>query len=216
MTGAMVQRIVDAMLRPVRRRVALMVRRALVDLSDDSGGLQMLQIAALPGEVLGQVPRMQQYGFSARPLKGAQVLFACVGGHTADAVAFAVDDPRHRPTGLAEGEVVMYSDEGDRITLKRGRIIEVVAGAELRVIAPAVNVTADDVTVTATTGINLATPETFCTGNLTVAGNATVGGNIAATGAGSTVSDPTGTLGAVRDAYNVHVHIPGPGPTPTV
>ena len=53
-----------------------------------------------------------------------------VGGMRQHSVAVVVGDKRYRIQGLAEGEVCIYSDEDEdsdhhRITMKRGRVVEV-------------------------------------------------------------------------------------------
>ncbi len=67
---------------------------------------------------------MQQYGFGSRPKDGAECLVIKDGNHF---LMIASDDRRYR-IGLQEGEVALYTDEGDSIHLKRGKTIEVKSG----------------------------------------------------------------------------------------
>ena len=120
---------VERLMWPLRRRVALMVGRAVLALVDDEPALQVLQVRALRDETLDGVERFQQYGFTSHPHPDAEVLLLSFGGMRQHAVAVAVDDRRHRPTGLQAGEVCLYTDEDEdgaphRIVLKRGRVIE--------------------------------------------------------------------------------------------
>lgn len=110
---------------PLARRISLMIGRAVLTAADDEAKRQLVQFAALQGEIKDGVERMQQYGFSSNPLPGAQVLFVSVGGNRDHPVALSVDDPRHRVKGLQPGEVAIYTDEGDTIILKRGRTVEI-------------------------------------------------------------------------------------------
>lgn len=117
-------------------KLRLMVSRAVVSLVSDDKKLQELQVAMLDEEARAVVERFQQYGFTSVPFVDAEAIVVAVTGNRSHMVALAVDDRRHRLKGLQEGETAMYSDEGDYIILKRGRIIEVKAGTRLRVDAP--------------------------------------------------------------------------------
>ncbi len=132
------------------RRVRLMVGRAVLNLVNDAGGLQTLQVSALADETRDGVERVQNYGVSSVPLQGATVVMVSVAGVRDHLVAVAVDDPRYRPQDLQPGEVCIYTDEGDRILLKRGRIIEietdqliVKAGTKVRFETPLVESTGE-------------------------------------------------------------------------
>ncbi len=121
---------------PLRRRLAAMVRRAVLELVDDDGGLQRVQLTALAGETLDRVERVQQYGFTGRPKPGATAIVLGLGGNSAHSIVVAVDDRRYRLAGLAEGEVALYDDQGQKIVLYRDRV---------EVEAPKVVVRSDDV-----------------------------------------------------------------------
>lgn len=156
-------RTVEKILAPLKRRVRLMVSRAIIKAIDDSKGLQQMQVDALADETLDRVERFQGYGFTSVPLPGGSALVVCVGGSRSHPVIVATDDARYRLTGLQPGEVALYTDQGDKIHIKRGGNIDIVAATKLKITAPAIEMT----------------------GPLTVAGNITVtGGNVVADGIG--------------------------------
>jgi len=68
---------------------------------------------------------MQHYGFASRPLAGAQ----CIILREGNLFLMVADDDRRYRIALESGEVALYTDEGDRIHLKRDRKIEITAGA---------------------------------------------------------------------------------------
>lgn len=146
------------MMQELRRRVLNIVSRAVVTLVDDTLKMQGLQLTLLEDEVREQVERFQQYGFTSVPFAGAEALVLAVGGNRDHLLAIAIDDRRSRKRNLQPGEVALYTDQGDSILLKRGRIVEVTAGTKVRVVAPLVEMT----------------------GNLTVAGDITVTGDVIA------------------------------------
>ena len=138
--------------RELRRRVMLMVGRAVLTVVNDSTGLQTVQVEALRGEVIDGAERMQLYGITSHPLKGADVLVLSVGGVRQHPVVL-IDDRRHRVTGLAEGEVCIYTDEDEsgnmhRILMKRGREIEMRSGdASVTIAGDRVTVSTDGVVI---------------------------------------------------------------------
>jgi phage baseplate assembly protein V len=118
-------RAMQKMLEPVRRGLATLVNRAVLQAVNDAGGLQEVQVQALADEVLDRIERFQQYGLTTVPLPGAEGLLLSVGGSRSNAVIIAVDDRRFRLLGLKGGEVALYTDEGDFIHFKRGNVIAV-------------------------------------------------------------------------------------------
>ena len=178
---------------PALRRVALMVGRAILELVDDDKPLQTVQLSLLADEVRAEVERVQEYGFTSHPLPGADGVAVAVAGSRDHLVVSAVDDRRYRLRSLAPGEVAIYTDEGDKIVLKRGGTIE----------------------VTASTKVVLTAPLVQCSGNLQVAGSIDSGATITAAG---DVRDQGGgkTMAGMRTAYNAHDHTPGPTPDPVM
>ena len=125
----------DRLIGPLRRRVLLMIGRAVVRVVDDSLKLQAVQVEGLSGEVLDGIERWQQYGFTSVPHPGAEAIIAALGGQRQHSVVLAVEDRRYRVMGLEQGEVCIYTDEDEndstmvhRITLGRGRVIKLEAG----------------------------------------------------------------------------------------
>lgn len=187
----------DRLLAPLRRRVGNMIARAVVRLVNDGAKIQALQLSVLANETRDGVERFQQYGVTSVPHDGAEAIVLFVGGERAHGVAVAVDDRRYRKKGLKPGEVALYTDEGDHILLKRGRIVEVVAGAKLDVSAPEVVVSAASsvtietaqATVKASGSVTLDAPQVSVTGNLAVQGAIVGQGGLAVSGgSGASVS----------------------------
>lgn len=168
---------------PLWRRLRLLVSRGVVSLVSDSLKLQEVQVSLLGGEP-AWAERFQQYGYTSHPLAGAEAIVVSVSGARAHLVALSVDDRRYRPKDLKAGEVCLYTDEGDEIRFKRGRVISVTAGAEVEVNAPLV-------TVNASTSVTLNTPKVLATGDIEAAGQ---------------IRDGVGSMQGMRDIYNGHDH----------
>jgi phage baseplate assembly protein V len=133
----------ERLLGPLQRRIMLMVGRAVLAAVNDGTKLQGLQINLLADETRDDVERFQNYGYTSHPHPGAEAIALSITGTRDHVVVIAVDDRRYRLKGLQEGEVAMYSDEGDTIVLKRGRVIEVTAGTKVVFNTPLVEMTGE-------------------------------------------------------------------------
>lgn len=204
----------NKLLAPLRRRVLLMISRGVVRLVDDGLKLQGLQLGLFADETRDNVERFQQYGFTSVPLAGAEAIVACLGGNRSHMVALSVDDRRYRKKNLAAGEVALYTDEGDYIHFKRGRLIEIVGGMKVKVTAPEVEVVAD-------TKVTVMSPLVTMSGELQVTGKITGQGGLAISGGNGAevtgnVTVAGGNVAADGIGLKTHVHggvQPGAGTT---
>lgn len=96
-------------------RLRLMVARGVVNLINDAGGLQLLQVDALDSETIDEIERVQNFGQTSHPPRGSVPVLVAVGGSRDHLVAVAVDNEQHRPTGLQEGESAMYNAHGVKL-----------------------------------------------------------------------------------------------------
>lgn len=181
---------IRAAFRSLQNRVMLTVARAVVSLVNDNAKLQALQISLLKREIRENVERFQNYGFTANPHPGAEGVVVFVGGNRDHGLCIAVDDRRYRLQGLEAGEVALYTDEGDKIHLRRNRVIEV---------------TTHTFRVNAETKVEINTDLFEVNAPL-----ATFSGDIEA---GGDVSDVSGSMQEMRDTYNSHTN-PSNGSSP--
>lgn len=106
-----------------------MVTKAVVQLSDSDKRMQTVQVSEHAGEVGDDLEHYEAYGFTSRPLdpetdgRGAEALVVDVGDTTDHQVAILVGDRRYRLTALAQGEVAIYDDQGQRVHLTRSGIV---------------------------------------------------------------------------------------------
>ncbi|WP_258237751.1 phage baseplate assembly protein V [Pseudomonas sp. Q2-TVG4-2] len=147
---------IDRMLSPLRRGLAHIVSRAVVTLVNDAARMQTLQLSLLADEQLDGAEHWQPYGFTYKPHTGAEALVVAIGGHRAHSVVIACADRRYRLTDLEDGEVAIYTDEGDRIHFKRGRIIDIQTGT---------------LNIKATDAVNIDTPVITQTGRIESTGD---------------------------------------------
>ncbi|ACO74139.1 Probable bacteriophage base plate protein [Laribacter hongkongensis HLHK9] len=86
--------------------------------------VQLVQTDALAGERLQDSELFQHYGFTSTPLPGTMAVVLPVGGKTSHGIVVATEHGSYRLKALRPGEVALYTDEGARIVLRRGRVIE--------------------------------------------------------------------------------------------
>src|SRR6266567_615692 len=103
----------------------MIIRGILTSLTD--GAVRLFSASGRSGESFTGREFLQHYGFASSPKLGAQLIIE-VNGNVITYIGS--DDRRYRIT-LADGEVALYTDEGDKVHLKRGRIIEIVGGEQV-------------------------------------------------------------------------------------
>lgn len=167
-----------------------MIRVIVQDVRE--GAIKQVTANGRIGETFTGREAMEHYGFTSRPLAGAEAILIRDGNHI---LMIASDDRRYR-IALENGEVALYTDEGDKVHLKRGREIEVVGGEK-------VTVSTKEALVEASVSATVTAPAIVLNGNVTV--NGTLHATGAVTSAVS-VADPTGTMAAMRLLYNAHTH----------
>jgi len=138
-----------------------MLARGTVVLVDALKKMQSLQMRLTAGELKDNAEHFEPYGFTSNPLAGAEVLTAFIGGDRSHAVVLVAADRRFRIQSLKPGEVAIYTDEGDKIHFKRGRIIDIETGT---------------LNIKATTAVNFETPVINQTGQIVSAGDQLAGG----------------------------------------
>lgn len=136
MTPQDVRRIVA----PLWRRVVGTVARAIARSVDDSGNLQTHQVEILKDELRDKVDSIAHYGFTSVPKPGAEAVVVFVGGSRDHPLVIATEDARYRLKSLKSGEVALYTDEGDYVELKRGKIVKIRAQTKLEIETPEVTI----------------------------------------------------------------------------
>lgn len=108
----------------MRNPIASALARGVVVLANSARKLQALQLRITAGEVKDDMEHLEPYGFTSCPKDGAEALVGFFGDRS-HGVVIMVADRRFRLQALKPGEVSLYTDEGDYLQFKRGRVIEV-------------------------------------------------------------------------------------------
>jgi phage baseplate assembly protein V len=87
-----------------------------------AGKPQQVQVEGNVGTVRDKVHHAQPYGFSSRPLAGAECVTLNMGGNAAQALCILIADRRY-VLELAEGEAALHDDQGQAVHLTRDGIV---------------------------------------------------------------------------------------------
>lgn len=172
----------------LRTRLMLLASRAVVRIVDASLKMQTVQLDLLQGETRDGVEHWEPYGFTSHPFAGAEALAIALGGNRDHTIAISVADRRYRIKTLAEGEVALYDDQGQAVTIKRNQV-RVDAVGQVIVSGPSF------VQLVSSAQIQLVAPLVAVVGELQATGNITDN----ALGAGK-------SMAAHRATYNSHTH----------
>lgn len=119
------------------------------------GFIKLFSSSGRTGESFDEREYFQHYGFTSRPLAGAEIIIIREGNHI---IAVASDDRRYR-LAIENGEVALYTDEGDKIHLKRDKTIEIVSGNKLiATVENEVDITTKVAKVTASVSCEITSP----------------------------------------------------------
>lgn len=138
-----------------------LLARGVVALANSARKLQTLQMRLTAGEIKDGMEHLEPYGFTSCPLPGAEGLAAFLGGDRSHGVVVVVTDRRYRLQNLEPGEVAIFTDEGDFIHMKRGRVIDIETGT---------------LNVRASTAVHFDTPLITQTGQIESQGDVKAGG----------------------------------------
>lgn len=166
-----IRRLID----PVKRKLMMIIGRAIVTYVDNTTGTQRIQLTVLANETVSNVERFEEYGLTSYPATDTQAVVLFLGGNRSHPIVINVHDRETRPVDLAESEVCLYSAkdadaQSHRIHLKADGSIEIKTSAGVKI--------NDDVTVTGgdvvADGISLKT-HTHSAGTYTAGGDGVLG-----------------------------------------
>lgn len=182
------------------------------------GAIKRFTAAGRAEETITNREYFQHYGFTSRPLKDAEAILIQDGNHI---VMIGSDDRRYR-LAIEEGEVCLYTDEGDHIRFKRGKEIYIKSGNKLKadidndveintkrlnaeatesalIKSPIINLKADAINMETYSGIE---PMAIMKGNFRIEGDVEIIGNVDVTGD----IDASGTITDTNGNTNHHSH----------
>ncbi len=119
-------------MEPIKRSVQMVVARAVVNLINDGGAMQIVQVSMFADEA-DEAEHFQPYGFTSSPPGGSEAVVVCPQGNRDHPIVIVVTDRNTRFAGLAPLDSAIYTDAGNRVHVKSadGSIAAVPDGAGL-------------------------------------------------------------------------------------
>lgn len=99
------------------------VTRAVITALDTAKKCQTAGLKLIAGEPKENVEHLEPYGFTSAAKDGAEAVVLFPGGDRSHGMAVIVADRRYRLKSLSRGEVAVYDDQGQSVTLTRGGIV---------------------------------------------------------------------------------------------
>lgn len=196
---------INRMLAPLNRKIMGMVVRGVIKaLKENSGGNIQAQVSLLAAESADGLELIQDYGFTSKPLLGAEGVMVFPGGDASHGLIIATADRRYR-LAIADGEVAIHDNLGNKVHLKNTGEIEVVAALKVLLTSPLVE---------ASGNLHIVGNATI-DGTSTLTGAVTAGANVTAAGVvtGNTVASISPALtnlgtkiNEIKTAHNTHKH----------
>lgn len=176
-------------------RALNMLAKAVTRKILDTLGRQTAQVEVTKGELIDDMERMQDYGFTSNPpIDGTDAIVAFLGGSREQGVIIRMENRQFRLKNLAAGEVAMFDDLGNVIKLGRNSV-DVVAVTKLTATAPIIEATAStSAKIQAGAASMTMTPTTIALVSVNLTHN---GKNIGATHTHGGVTPGGGTSGVV-------------------
>jgi phage baseplate assembly protein V len=154
-----------------------------ISATNDKGPVHLVQgkVRGTP-ETIDNLQTLNLYGFASHAPIGSDALVIFGNGDRSNGVIVSTANQKARPRNQQSGEVTIFTDEGDAISLQRGHVVVITTKTVTINAATAVTINAPSVTIAAPGG-----------GNATV----NVTGDIHATGTitANTINAPNGHVG---------------------
>ena len=155
----------NRLLTPLKRRLQLLVDRAVLRIVTDSSERQQLQIQTQIGDTNSDVDRWQNYGHTSVPPLGAEAITLSVGGSRSNLVVICAEDKSVRLKDLDVGDSALYHLEGHFFKLtkdKRGQLV-----------ADEITIKVKRANISATEEVVINTPSTRFEGDVHITGKTT-------------------------------------------
>lgn len=109
-------------INPWRRRILLMVGKAIILAVKDTDNLQVVKLQLMADEETPpSVERLAEYGFKSVPPVDSEAIAVSIGGDRANMIVIATDNSASRPKNWESGESGLWNDQGLLIRLRKNK-----------------------------------------------------------------------------------------------
>ncbi len=177
--------------------------RAVIKRVNTSGDKVKMQVAGLADETGQDYEMFQTFGITSNPPTDTEAIVIPLGGKSSHSIIIATENGSYRVKSLAPGEVAIYNQDGAKITLKKGKIIEVDCTD--------FKVNCVNYSVNASAGASFETPNLKASAQLTAAGQINGNGGMSVSGGTGTVFTGTvvhtgGKFSSMGVVLHLHTH----------
>ena len=128
---------------PMARRMGNMLARGAVSAVNAANKMQTLQLRLLAGETKDGVEHFEPFGFTSKPLPGAEHVTVFLDGDRSHGITLVVADRRYRMTTLDDGEVALHDAYGNHAHFRRDGTFDIVTTTKVQITSPLVTMSGD-------------------------------------------------------------------------
>ncbi len=175
----------------ITRRIQAVIGRGRINVVNDTGPIQYVQISYSKIEPKDNTPRVMEYGYTSNPPAQTDAALVHVTGDRSNAICVGTNHQPSRPKNLATGEAMLYQLNGIQVYLSNAGLV-INAGGLPVVCNNATNFTVNcsgKFKVVAPGGVEFDAPTVASTGDF----QDNMGSNSA-------------TMKTMRQAFNPHYH----------
>lgn len=126
-----IQRLFEAMIRPLRNRVLLMIGRGILTAVNADKDIQLASVNLLADETKDKTEIFQQFGFTSYPPPQTECIMLSVGGNRDHGIIIATEKRDLRLKGLSEGDSALYNKKGKFLWLNEDDLKGLVSKIEI-------------------------------------------------------------------------------------
>lgn len=104
-------------------RLRATVAAARITLTDDAAAAQLLQARISATELVNNLPRVAEYGFTSNPPPGSDAVVVFQAGDRSQGIVIATGNRQFRLVGLKSGEVAIHDNVGQSVYLSATGIV---------------------------------------------------------------------------------------------
>lgn len=105
------------------RRIQQVVGRGRSTDANDAGPVQTMQVRMGADELIGDLPRAAEYGFTSVPPVGTDAIVLFLGGERSNGIVVATNNQQFRMKALGNGDVAIYDNRGQSVLLSADGIV---------------------------------------------------------------------------------------------
>lgn len=182
---------------PLARRLGNMVARGAVSAVNSATKMQSLQLRLMADEAKDNVEHFEPFGFTSKPLAGAEHVTVFMDGDRSHGITIVVADRRYRLTGLQDGEAALHDAYGNKAHFKKDGTLDLVASLKVQITSPLVTMSGGlQVAGPISAGTSITAGTTVTAPNVVGTTNVTFGGKSGIAHTHSGVQTGAGNTGA--------------------